>query len=288
METPMFHPITQKKINLLLNDPPQAVGIIGEPKSGKGFVAKYVAAKLLGLELSDLSKYPYCLRYDVESEKFGIDEIRDLQKALSIKVPRQTNINRVVILEHIHSLGHEAQSALLKTLEEPPSYTSIIVTFNHPASVLETVRSRLQEIQVLPVSEADAKATLSSYKTIELEQAYAISGGRAGLMMALLGESDDQQTIHAITLAKEILKKTKYERLCMVDVLTKKPEIPTSDLLESIRIILSAAFQNSIKGANISQQSASLHRLSRVYDAIQDNQKGANQKLTLSRLFAAL
>ncbi len=288
MEAPIFHPTTKKKIELLLNDPPQAVGIVGEPKSGKGFVAKYIAAKLLGLELPDLAKYPYCLRYDVESEKFGIDEIRDLQKALSIKVPRRASINRVVVLEHIHALGHEAQNALLKTLEEPPSHTSIVVTFNHPASVLETVRSRLQEIQVLAVSEAVAKEMLSSYEAAELEQAYAISGGRVGLMTALLGESDDLRTGPAISLAKEILTKSKYDRLCMVDALIKKPEIPVSDLLESIRIVLNATFQNSVKGTNSSQQQASLHRLSRVYDAIQDNQRGANQKLTLSRLFAAL
>ena len=49
---------------------------------------------------------------------------------------------KVCIIENADHMTEQAQNALLKTLEEPPSYGAIILTAENPGMLLETVRSR--------------------------------------------------------------------------------------------------------------------------------------------------
>ena len=49
---------------------------------------------------------------------------------------------RVVILDPAEKMRAEAHNSLLKTLEEPPSRTVIILVTTNPYMLLETIRSR--------------------------------------------------------------------------------------------------------------------------------------------------
>jgi DNA polymerase III delta prime subunit len=75
---------------------------------------------------------------------FGIDEARDLrERALC----RPIGERRVFVLS-APSLTHEAQNALLKTLEEPPAGALFIIIVASPESLLPTLRSRTQSLSV--------------------------------------------------------------------------------------------------------------------------------------------
>lgn len=52
------------------------------------------------------------------------------------------------VIEEADRMGQEAQNALLKTLEEPPRETTIILTTANPSSLLPTTRSRCQLISL--------------------------------------------------------------------------------------------------------------------------------------------
>ena len=56
---------------------------------------------------------------------------------------------KVGIIHDADRMGDEAQNALLKTLEEPPPETLIILTTGNPAALLPTTRSRCQQLQLL-------------------------------------------------------------------------------------------------------------------------------------------
>ena len=72
----------------------------------------------------------------------GVDQIRDLRNKISI-VP-STLKYKVYIIDEVHMLTNSAFNALLKTLEEPPSYVVFILATTEFYEVPETIVSRCQ------------------------------------------------------------------------------------------------------------------------------------------------
>lgn len=97
-------------------------------------------------DYSDLSKKPDFLFLKPEEEKksIGIAQAREAIIFLSQK-PFELKNKFLIVLES-EKLTTQAQNALLKTLEEPPSYANIILTSKLQNSLLETVVSRCRQI----------------------------------------------------------------------------------------------------------------------------------------------
>lgn len=74
----------------------------------------------------------------------GIEEIRKLQKKLIVKPVADGH--RLVVLRDFDKATVQAQNALLKTLEEPPSHTTIALTAGNVRNILETIQSRCEKI----------------------------------------------------------------------------------------------------------------------------------------------
>lgn len=91
---------------------------------------------------------------------FGIDEARELRERASL---RALGKRRVFVIA-APDLNREAQNALLKTLEEPPGNALFFFILPSPESLLPTLRSRVQMLNVERGREVqtDAKAFLGS------------------------------------------------------------------------------------------------------------------------------
>ena len=90
----------------------------------------------------------------IEPEKktaISIDQIRDIITETAFQ-PLEARY-RVVILDPADQMRAEAQNSLLKTLEEPPSRTVMILIATNPYLLLETIRSRAR---ILPFGEIPA------------------------------------------------------------------------------------------------------------------------------------
>lgn len=85
----------------------------------------------------------------------GIDKIREIIASANLVSPGR---HKVYILDEVHQLGKDAASALLKTLEEPPSHVVFILATTDPEKVFDTIRSRTQHLQfhLLSMAELDA------------------------------------------------------------------------------------------------------------------------------------
>lgn len=79
-----------------------------------------------------------------------IDSIRDLMERL-VRKPHEAR-ERFVILQDADCMNPEASNALLKLLEEPPSGTFFILISSLADVLLQTIRSRCQELRFQPVS----------------------------------------------------------------------------------------------------------------------------------------
>lgn len=89
--------------------------------------------------------HPDLLYFPAES-KLGIDSARDIKKHFSFK-PFQAK-GKVVVLEDGKSLTVEAQNALLKIIEEPPPFSTIILAAESDVNFLPTLLSRCQVIKL--------------------------------------------------------------------------------------------------------------------------------------------
>jgi len=72
----------------------------------------------------------------------GIDSIRELRE--KVMMPPATGKYKVYVLDEAHMLTPEAFNALLKTLEEPPSYVIFVLATTDVHKMLPTVLSRCQ------------------------------------------------------------------------------------------------------------------------------------------------
>lgn len=90
----------------------------------------------------------HCLGMD-EAKSIKIAEIRRLQNEIYLK-PYEGRC-KVFIINGAERLTEQAQNALLKVLEEPPKYSSLILLTNNKSNLLNTVVSRCIEIRLHPL-----------------------------------------------------------------------------------------------------------------------------------------
>lgn len=89
-----------------------------------------------------------------EKESVGIGEVRALQKFLYQKPI--SSPKRIAILHPADALTDEAQSALLKIIEEPPKDALIILVAHAADSILPTIASRVHVVY-FPAMEQNAE-----------------------------------------------------------------------------------------------------------------------------------
>jgi DNA polymerase-3 subunit delta' len=94
---------------------------------------------------------------------------------------------RVAIVERAERLNDEAQSALLKTLEEPPAGVTIVLCVEREDQLLPTVRSRCVRLRLGPVGTRDIEAILGDQGVADAPTAALLArfaAGRPGLARA--------------------------------------------------------------------------------------------------------
>jgi DNA polymerase III subunit delta' len=109
------------------------------------------------------------------SRQLRIDEVRG-----AIDWVQRTSARgrgKVVVLHPADALNHPAASALLKTLEEPPAGTRILLSAADPEHLLPTVRSRCQRLRLLPPAPADGQRWLGEQGVDEPGVLLAAAGG---------------------------------------------------------------------------------------------------------------
>jgi DNA polymerase-3 subunit delta' len=121
----------------------------------------------------------------------NVDQIRELQFEIKVK-PFQDG-RRICFIDEAHLMNHQAQNALLKTLEEPPSLTLFFLLADNTSSLLPTIISRCQLFQVGSLSREDIAIILNERLSIGHEEAStyaALSQGNPGQALDLAGDEE--------------------------------------------------------------------------------------------------
>ena len=98
---------------------------------------------------------------------------------------------KVLVLHPADTLNEQAANALLKTLEEPPAGTRMLLSCEDPALLLPTVRSRCQRVPLARPSPAEALAWLAQHDVAGAEVLLAAAGGHPLDALALARDGVD-------------------------------------------------------------------------------------------------
>jgi DNA polymerase-3 subunit delta' len=135
------------------------------------------------------------IQAESEGGTLKVEQVREARKFLSLK-PYQSPYKTVIFLR-FQEANANAQNALLKTLEEAPSYGILLLTADNAEQLLPTIVSRCEILRLRPLA-VDAVAefllsrpSTSSGQTIDADQVRLLahlSGGRPGYALRLAGD----------------------------------------------------------------------------------------------------
>ena len=183
----------------------------------------------------DSNNNPDFLYIEPEGNSVKIEQIRYIQRKIQEK-PIISN-KKVYIINDADKMTTEAQNCLLKTLEEPPEYSTIILIGSNENMFLSTIKSRCMIIHFSKIEDEkirkylEEKYELKDISTNMLE----IVQGSIGKAILLKDKKEQYEKIELII--KSISQKSIIDILNMSEILYKSKE-EIFDILEYINVIL--------------------------------------------------
>jgi DNA polymerase-3 subunit delta' len=156
---------------------------------GKRVAARAFAGALLGdARRVDGGTHPDLRVIEALGEMIRIDVIRELHHDLHMR-PFEAD-RRVYLIFDAHRMNDDAAASLLKDLEEPPSYATLVLVADELGPLPETIRSRCQLVPFRRLSrdavEGWIAARASGLETADVAVLARVAGGRLDRAARLL------------------------------------------------------------------------------------------------------
>ena len=191
---------------------------------GKKLFAIEFAKKILCIEQNDeqenclsclkfkSSNHPDFMILEPENNVIKIEQIRNMQEKISEKPI--VSKKKVYIIVDSDCMTKEAQNCLLKTLEEPPEYATIILTTANESKLLNTIKSRCIKVKFNGLLENEINQYLEQNEIVVNEENYIkISQGSIG---KLLDIKEDEDVYNQVNIVLENIDKN-----TLIDILNK-------------------------------------------------------------------
>lgn len=326
--------IVKTLINSILNNKLSHAYLFSGPRgTGKTSIAKILAKTI---NCKNLDGYIPCnncnscecannkenidiIEIDAASNN-GVDEIRELKNSVNL-VPNHSKY-KVYIIDEVHMLTISAFNALLKTLEEPPSFVIFILATTEIHKVPETILSRCQKFDFKKISDLEIVERLKyicekenikvEEEALKLIARYSNGGMRDAVNLLdqinsysdnsigpdevkdVCGDINNEQMQAIIKLILNNELKTLLEKIKIYDSQGKNLVLLFENLIEYLKNLLiymnaSDYFENSSE-IIIYKELASLITEKKIYEDIQilleylKNMKYENNKLILAQL----
>lgn len=199
---------------------PQSLLLSGPEAIGKYLVANELVGNILSFTKQQYQsgEHPDLLTLGRDEAGLGdplkVEQVRDLKHFFQT-TPYQSDY-KVAIIRDAHRLTVQAQNALLKILEEPPSYAYLLLTSHEPQSLLTTVRSRLQTYSFAPLSNQAIKETMKFAEASLTDFLMERYPGQIGLIRRFEDQEKQQQLQQHLKSLSLLSHKPFFQRLAWV------------------------------------------------------------------------
>lgn len=205
-----------------------------------------------------------------EKDVIKVDMIRELSREIFM-LPTISK-RKVFIIDDADSMNEQAQNALLKVLEEPPEYATIILIVSNKEKLLNTIKSRIVEFKFNGLTKEEIEAIVGKKVS---DEAYEFSNGS---IEKFLDFSEDEsyeiaKEISNLLLDKDFFKINKKFEEVKAD---KKLKSNLTDVLEKVMYI----YHSRLKKGDLSV----VKSIDIVAQALQNLKKNANVDITLDML----
>jgi len=248
-----------------------------------------------------------------DDQELSVDNVRDFMHSLQM-----ANIyghKKIAIIYNIEKINIFGANALLKTLEEPPANTHIILLSDNINLLPATVISRCQLIKFQALNKNEMEEWISSFdfEAKERQTIMNLSFGKPGLALQLMTE-DLEPWKKSCNFILKLLASNTFNVMQIIEkwfVLLKKenPEARTSDLGQNTRVyidylevmmrdllwikldkpIVNEVFENELNDISSNYSSEQLlHNLVRINDYKQKLNNNVNPQLLWENIFLNL
>lgn len=182
----------------------------------KGFTEDQIAA--LQDEMGLKARDPYYKISMARANFIKVNSIREIRRQAALKKFQRGK--KVFILSDAESMNQEASNSLLKTLEEPPPDTVLILTTSRGDQLLPTILSRCQQIRCATLGEEEIASALSARDGIDKEEARvaaALANGSYSVARSLVAEDMGKPRREVVEFVRSLLKNNSVDLLGGID-----------------------------------------------------------------------
>lgn len=204
-----------------------------------------------------------------------------VERVRSLYTETRTRLNGLhfVLIDDADKMNHVAQNALLKLLEEPNKSIRFILTSHAPSNLLATIRSRVQEYVVPPISQIDSRRLLNSLGVkgdLAEKQLLYIASGLPAELTRLASNPDTFKTVsQRVSLARQFIEAGTYGRLVIIQTL-KDDRAGSIEFIEMIVYLLKRSVASN-------PNRSSLELINNLLKACNSIRMNGNIRLQLSR-----
>ncbi|MBP7820523.1 hypothetical protein KA025_00205 [Candidatus Saccharibacteria bacterium] len=271
---------TKNKFEAFAKNLPQALIVVGSNGMGKETILKKLAEHVCGTKWRHSTNI---LRPLDDKKQISIDQIREIKASLKLS----TNTKRIVIIPNAEKLTTEAQNSLLKMLEEPPALTHFLLGVSKLSSLLVTIQSRSAVWLLVKPSNAEILEYYPGVDKEKIDKAILVSERKPGTLHSHINDEAGSELFASIDNAREVLGSSEFDRMCMVNSISKDPK-SLVNLLDALEIICQSALHNVIGKGDQKSMKAWQKRLKYVEQAITQLEKNIQPKLVISKLLLML
>ncbi len=223
-----------------------------------------------------------CLTFDNNSEfkvitpekdVIKVDMIRGFESEIYLK-PTMSE-RKVFIIDNADSMNEQAQNALLKVLEEPPTYATIILITSNKEKIIQTIKSRVIEMKFDKLTNEEIEEILKQKKLEYTKDSIDFANGSVKKAVEFLEDENFEISKEVARLLENgdfLLVNRKFEEIKADKIL--KPKLAT--ILEKVLYIYHCKLKKDIN--------FNIKLIDCVEQAIQKLKRNANVDLVLDIL----
>ena len=215
-----------------------------------------------------------------KKKSVSIEQIRTLQRALARRA--LAGRRKVAIVDDANTLTSEAQNAFLKTLEEPPARSFLVIVSRSASALLPTVRSRCQQITFSPLPDADVTRLLIDRHQVEPDEAAELARyaeGSLGAALALRTEGLPEMEAQL----RWLLRESAFGEYRAIQKAAEDTSPPTG--LPLLLRVLRQRLRKAAAAGRAANLRLELESSRAAWQAARDLDRYANRSLTLEALW---